>query len=188
MPYVPLRVKSNFSFLEGASHPAELVERAHALGLEALALTDRDGVYGIVQAHVTARELGLKLLIGAEITVGDVARPAETLKRGETRRVVLLAEDRAGYGSLCRLISAGRGRCEKGSSLVSPEEVNAAARGLLALAPDPALMPGLADAYRGRLFAPIARHLSFEEDPKERKLRAVARRLGVPTVAANEIL
>ena len=57
--YVPLWCKSNFSFLEGASHPDELIEEAYRLGLPALAVTDRDGVYGIVRAHVKARELGL---------------------------------------------------------------------------------------------------------------------------------
>ena len=72
MSYVPLWCKSNFSFLEGASHPDELVERAHALGLPALALSDRDGVHGVVRAHVKARELGVSLIVGAEITVGDV--------------------------------------------------------------------------------------------------------------------
>ena len=73
MSYAPLWCKSNFSFLEGASHPDELVERAHALGLPALALTDRDGVHGVVRAHVKARELGVSLIVGAEITVGDGA-------------------------------------------------------------------------------------------------------------------
>jgi error-prone DNA polymerase len=67
--YVPLWVKSNHSFLEGASRPEELVERAHALGLPALAITDRDGVYGAVKAHVRAKELGIKLIVGAELTV-----------------------------------------------------------------------------------------------------------------------
>ena len=70
MSYVPLWCKSNFSFLEGASHPDELVERAHALGLPALALTDRDGVHGVVRAHVKAQELGVSLIVGAEVTVG----------------------------------------------------------------------------------------------------------------------
>ncbi len=68
---VPLWCKSNYSFLEGASHPEELVERAHALGLEALALTDRDGVYGIVRAHVKARELGFKLIVGSEVSIEE---------------------------------------------------------------------------------------------------------------------
>ena len=65
--YVPLWCKSNFSFLEGASHPDELVEEAQRLGLSSLALTDRDGVYGIVRAHVKAQELGLHLIIGSQI-------------------------------------------------------------------------------------------------------------------------
>ena len=82
--YVPLWVKSNFSFLEGASHPDELVEQAHALGLSALALTDRDGVYGIVRAHMRALELGVRLIVGAEVTVEREAG-AEKLRsqRGE---------------------------------------------------------------------------------------------------------
>ena len=74
MSYVPLWCKSNFSFLEGASHPDELVERAHALGIPALALTDRDGVHGVVRAHVKARELGVSLVLGAEVTVGPRRR------------------------------------------------------------------------------------------------------------------
>jgi error-prone DNA polymerase len=67
--YAPLWCKSNFSFLEGASHPDELVEEAHRLGLGSIAITDRDGVSGMVRAHVKARELGIQLLAGAQVTV-----------------------------------------------------------------------------------------------------------------------
>ena len=119
--YVPLWCKSNFSFLEGASHPDELVEEAVRLGLTALALTDRDGVYGVVRAHVKAREVGLKLIIGSEITVDD----------GST--IVLLVQDRGGYANLCRLITKGRRRSEKGESAVSWDEVCAHAPGMIAL-------------------------------------------------------
>jgi error-prone DNA polymerase len=119
--YVPLWCKSNFSFLEGASHPDELVEEAHRLGLPAVALTDRDGVYGVVRAHVKARELGMKLVIGSEVTVDD----------GST--IVLLAQDRAGYANLCRLITKGRLRSEKGESAVTWGEVCAHAAGFVAL-------------------------------------------------------
>ena len=83
--YVPLWCKSNFSFLEGASHPDELVDEAVRLGLPALALTDRDGVYGVVRAHMKAREVGLKLIIGSEISVDDgstiTVLPLTTAKR-----------------------------------------------------------------------------------------------------------
>jgi error-prone DNA polymerase len=119
--YIPLWCKSNFSFLEGASHPDELVEEAHRLGLPAMALADRDGVYGVVRAHVKARELGAKLIIGSEVTVND----------GST--IVLLAQNRGGYANLCRLITKGRLRSEKGESAVTWEEVCAHAAGLIAL-------------------------------------------------------
>src|SRR6187549_617393 len=63
--HAPLWCKSNFSFLEGASHAEELVEEAHRLGLSSIALTDRDGVYGMVRAHTEARKHGLQLICGA---------------------------------------------------------------------------------------------------------------------------
>ena len=67
--YAPLWCKSNFSFLEGASHAEELVEEAHRLGIRSIALTDRDGVSGMVRAHVKAKELGMRLVCGAQVTV-----------------------------------------------------------------------------------------------------------------------
>ena len=67
--YAPLWCKSNFSFLEGASHAEELVEEAHRLGLRSIAITDRDGVYGMVRAHTKAKELGIQLVCGAQLTV-----------------------------------------------------------------------------------------------------------------------
>ena len=134
--YAPLWCKSNFSFLEGASHPDELVEEALRFGLPALALTDRDGVYGVVRAHVRAREVGLKLIIGSEITIDD----------GST--IVLLAQDRGGYANLCRLITKGRLRSEKGESAVSWDEVCAHAQGLIALwGGARSLIVGEADSY-----------------------------------------
>ena len=109
--YVPLFCKSSFSFLEGASQPEELIETASRLGLKSIALTDRDGVYGIVEAHVAAKEAGIKLLVGSEISLDD----------GST--VVLLAANRAGYANLCQLITLGRRRSEKGVSVVGWREV-----------------------------------------------------------------
>src|SRR4029079_13252577 len=67
--YAPRWCKSNFSFLEGASHAEELVEEAHRIGLRSIAITDRDGVYGLVRAHVKAKELGIQLICGAQVTV-----------------------------------------------------------------------------------------------------------------------
>jgi error-prone DNA polymerase len=103
--YAPLWCKSNFSFLEGASHPEELVEACAALGIECLALTDRDGVYGVVEAHVKSRETGVRLIVGSEVTVDDGTA------------IVLLAVDRSGYANLCRLLTRGRRRSPKGERL-----------------------------------------------------------------------
>ena len=113
-PYVPLWCKSNFSFLEGASHPEELVDRAYALGLPAVAISDRDGIYGIVRAFERAKELGMKLLYGAEVTIGG---------DGGHSRIVLLAKSRSGYANLCQLLTKGRLRCAKGESRVELGEV-----------------------------------------------------------------
>ncbi len=121
MSYAALWCKSNSSFLEGASHPEELVEAAHELGLRAIALTDRDGVYGVVRAHEKARERGIQLIHGAQITVDD----------GST--IALLATDRAGYANLCGLITKGRLRSEKGSCQVGWREVCERAGGLIAM-------------------------------------------------------
>src|SRR5688572_25866090 len=67
VPYAELHCRTNFSFLEGASHPHELVEEAAELGYAALAITDRESVAGVVRAHVAAKEVQLKLVIGAAV-------------------------------------------------------------------------------------------------------------------------
>ncbi|MCH9681644.1 MAG: PHP domain-containing protein, partial [Deltaproteobacteria bacterium] len=179
--YVPLWAKSNFSFLEGASHPAQLVERAHELGLPALALTDRDGVYGIVRAHVRAKELGLRMIYGAQVTVQDD-------EDGPQRQVVLLTQDRAGYGTLCQLLSAGRARCPKGRSRVLTAELREAGPGLVALCPEPALMPALREPFGDRLYALVTRHRHDGDAQREQTLRRAASVLGVDVVAGNEVL
>ncbi len=121
LAYVPLWCKSNFSFLEGASDPAEMVEEARHLGLRSIAVTDRDGVHGIVQAHVRARELGIHLIVGSQVTLVD------------NSVLVLLATSREGYANLCRLVTKGRLRCAKGEARVTWIEVAEHAAGLIAL-------------------------------------------------------
>src|SRR5919109_5607139 len=118
MVYVELHAKSNFSFLEGASHAEELVERAGALGYRGLAVTDRNSLAGVVRAHMAAKDAGLPLVIGAEITPAD-APP-----------VVLWATDRASYGRLCRLLTRGRRRAPKGECALTLDDVAEFAEGL----------------------------------------------------------
>ncbi len=118
--YAELHCKTNFSFLQGASHPDELVQRAAELGYHALAVTDVNSLAGVVRAHAAAKGSGLKLIVGAEITPVDA--PA----------VVLWAPDRAAYGRLCRLITRGRRRAAKGECVLTLQDVAEHADGLLA--------------------------------------------------------
>src|SRR5262245_4958386 len=95
--YAELHCLSNFSFLRGASHAEELVERAVELGYAALAITDECSLAGIVRAHVAAKKR-IKLIVGSEVQLEDGPK------------LILLAPDRAAYGALSSLITAGRRR------------------------------------------------------------------------------
>jgi error-prone DNA polymerase len=177
--YVPLWVKSNHSFLEGASFPEELVERAHALGLPAVAITDRDGVYGLVRAHMRAKDLGIRIVTGAQLTV-DV--------EGNAHHVIALAKTRRGYADLCRALSLGHARCEKGVSLITAADLEQAQE-LFFLCTTPATLRVLHATHGpSSLFALCTRHLTDRERPRETRLRSVAQELSVQTVGANEVL
>ena len=119
-PYAELHAKSNFSFLEGASHPDELVNEALAQGYAALAVTDRHSLAGVVRAHVAAKECGLKFIVGTEIHPVD-APP-----------VVLWAPDRAAYARLAKLLSRGCRQAPKGQCQLSIDEIAVGTAGLLA--------------------------------------------------------
>ncbi len=94
--YAELDARSNFSFLEGASHPAELVEQAKALGLAAIGVADRNTLAGVVRAHAAAKLHGVRLLVGCRLTFLDGAE------------LIVYPRDRAAYGRLCRLLSIGK--------------------------------------------------------------------------------
>lgn len=104
MNYAELVCQSNFSFLQGASHPEELVQRAYELGYEAIAITDECSVSGIVKAyaHIKKNDLGIKLIVGARF------------KYENNIDFVLLSPSRRAYAELCRVITNSRSRCEKG--------------------------------------------------------------------------
>ena len=120
MRYAELHCKTNFSFLMGASHAEELALRAKELGYHALAVTDLNSLAGVVRAHIVAKEQGLKLLIGAELTPADA--PA----------VVVWATDRKAYGRLSRLLTVGRRRAEKGECHLTFDDIAAYSEGLIA--------------------------------------------------------
>src|SRR6476646_10073563 len=136
MPYAELHCKTNFSFLEGASHPDELVRQAVELEYHALAITDRNSVAGVVRAHIAAKDIGLPLVLGAEVTPTDAPH------------VILWATNRASYGRLCRLITRGRRRVPKGECALVLEDIAEFSEGLIAgviMDKQPPALPGVLD-------------------------------------------
>ena len=133
--YAELHCRSNFSFLSAASHPEELVSRAAQLGYAALAITDECSLAGVVRAHGAARQLGLHLVVGAEmqLTLPVAGRGAPGGAGGASgagngegaphARLVLLAQSRRGYGNLSQWITVARRRAAKGRYLAHPSDV-----------------------------------------------------------------
>lgn len=198
--YAELHCKTNFSFLEGASHAQELVERAAELGYAALAVTDRNTLAGVVRAHAAARTHGLPLIIGAEITLQD-APP-----------VVLWAPDRAAYGRLARLITLGRRRAGKGACVLCFDDLAQHAQGLLAglvataqwepgPAPDRGAAPTAApattwrdalsqfrDLFGDRGYLLAAFHRGPDDQRQLDELLSQSRRSRLPLVASGNVL
>jgi error-prone DNA polymerase len=113
-PYVELHTASAFSFLQGASLPEALVDRAAELGFDAVALLDRDGVYGVPRFHKAATAAGLRPIVGAELTLrkSDVRRQKSDGERTSAFRLQtsdfvlpVLCENQEGYRNLCRLVT-----------------------------------------------------------------------------------
>jgi len=115
-PYAELFCLSNFSFLQGASHAEELVARAAQLGYFALALTDECSLAGVVRAHAEARKTGLPLIVGAHFHLKDPGGASAP-------SLILLAQNRNGYGNLSELITLGRTRSEKGTYYLTPGDL-----------------------------------------------------------------
>ncbi len=189
--YAELRCRSCFSFLEGASHPEELVARAAELGLAALALSDRNGLQGMVRAHVEAKRLGFPLLVGAELAVAD-------LGRGRPGWLTLLALDREGYANLCRLITSAHGGDPATASAGrrDPEAVRVAQRllgeragGLFALygGHDGEAAAQLRDLFGRRLALTVSRHHVAGDEARVAASRSIGERLSIPVAVVNDV-
>jgi error-prone DNA polymerase len=180
--YAELHALSNFTFLKGASHPEELVETAAQLGYAALAITDECSLSGIVRAHVTAKECGLKKLI-----IGSEFRLESGLK------LVALAQNHAGYTQLCQLITAGRRAAVKGSYKLTADNFSDGLRDCLLLwVPGNQLQLAVADrwiidAFHDRLW--IAVELLADGLQKQRLsyLRNSGKAYGLPLVASGDV-
>jgi error-prone DNA polymerase len=179
--YAELHCLSNFTFLTGASHPEELVQRAHEQGYAALALTDECSLAGVVRAHGEAKACGLKLIVGSEIRLQDGLR------------LVLLAADRDGYGDLCELITRGQRRAEKGRYLLERSDLGPGLDGCLVLwLPDDGVDPEpglwLVGRFPGRVWIGVELHRSGRDRARLAALEVLGKRCGIPLVAAGGVL
>ena len=182
-PYAELQVTSNFSFLRGASHPEELVERAAELGYRALAVTDRNSLAGIVRAHAAARKAGLRLVVGARLDLED--GPSLLAYPG----------DRAAYGRLSTLLTRGKRRAKKGECRLTLADLLAHAEGQLVMALPPEefgedferALGELKSVLGDRLY--LAAHHLYRGDDSARlqQLAELAGRLRISLVATNDV-
>jgi error-prone DNA polymerase len=206
-PFVPLWCSSAFSFLLGASHPAELVEQAVSLGCAGIALTDRDSLGGVVEAWQTTREqegrepggrtadgADLPLIVGAEVTVsrGDPSAAYALEPGAGWFRILLYATSREGYGNISELISRGRLRRPKGESLVTIAEVAELSDDVLLIWNEEsgtrADLAALLPAFPGRAWVGISRHFRSRERRTEAVLCAAATKFDLPVVALPRVL
>jgi error-prone DNA polymerase len=199
--YIELHAASAFSFLQGASLPEALVDRAAALDYPALALLDRDGVYGAPRFHKAARAAGIRPIIGAELTIYS-APPKNSefrIQNSECRWTLpVLCESQEGYRNLSRLITRMKLRAPKGEGALALEELDGFTKGLIALAGRPALdtrhfgVGGLLDRIvgvfgRDRTFIELQRHARRDEEADNQGLIAMASAFRVPLVATGGV-
>lgn len=207
MEYVELHCHSNFSLLDGASHPEDLVARAVELDMPALGLTDHDAVYGVVRFVKAADVAGIHPIVGVELTIGE----QPILSRGQAPRstvghLTLLVENEIGWGNLCRLISRARRDMPKGQAALLVDDLVGCIDGLIALSGcrkgeiTAALLrrdwDGARDAARHyrdlfggpeRFWIELQHHLRPEDETLVAHLAGLAEHLGVGCVATNNV-
>ncbi|MFM0008445.1 error-prone DNA polymerase, partial [Paraburkholderia dipogonis] len=197
--YAELFCLSNFSFLHGASHAEELSERAAQLGYSALAVTDECSLAGVVRAHVAAKETKLPFIVGSFFRLVNAdGTPAFGL--------ILLAQNREGYGNLSELITLARTRATKGEYRLTPQDLSRPEkeyrhlRGmpdcLAILVPDfpanedalTAQVEWLDDTFTGRAWVGLVLHQRAMDDIHRGSVEFIARNLDVPVVALGQVV
>ena len=212
--YVELHSRSAFSFLEGTSLPEELVAACAGLNMSAMALLDRDGVYGAPRFHMAAKKAGAKAHIGTEVTTvcgasecrsRHLERSKGSLFLNGSFRLPLLISSRVGYQNLCRLITKMKLRAKKDEGAIREEELEEHADGLICLTggDDGPLAAALArggfeEALRhvdrltqifghNHIYVELQRHLHRDEEARNRAAIEIARSLHLPLLATNGV-
>ena len=195
MSYIELHAASAFSFLQGASLPEAIVDRAAELGYEAVALLDRDGLYGAPRFHKAATAAGVRPIIGAELTLRGTS---EVGLRASEFALAVLCESADGYKNLCRLVTRMKMRAPKGEGALTLEELDGCVSGLVALVGRTALdgrrhgVGGLIDRLigifgRDQVFVELQRHYRRDEERDNEALVSLAGAFRVPTIVTNGV-
>ena len=192
--FVELHAQSAFTFLEGAEQPETLVNEAARLGMPAIALVDRDGVYGAPRFHRAAEQAGLRAIVGSELTLADGSR------------LPVLVEDVEGYRNLCRLVTRLKRGAPKGAGRLTLDDLAAYAGGLVCLTGGRhgplagavtrgdretarAILDRLAGLFgRDGCFVEVQRHLDRDQERDLERLVTLARAARLPVLAANQPL
>ncbi|HTL10680.1 MAG TPA: PHP domain-containing protein, partial [Chitinophagaceae bacterium] len=189
MLYTELQVTSNFSFLRGASHPAELVEQAALLGYGSIGITDRNTFAGIVRAHTAAKKSGIRLLPGCRIDLQD----------GPS--LLAYPTDKKAYAQLSALLSAGNLRTEKGDCLLYKADIYSAGSGIQWIVIPPAQLDAnfqfpssfvealqeYREAFGFQLQLAATRRYMGDDSKQLYRLEALATTLSVPLLATNDV-
>jgi len=194
MPYIELHGRSAFSFLRGSSLPEHLAERAGKQGLSAMALCDRNGVYGAPRFYGAAQEHGIRAIVGSELTLED----------GSVLPVLVM--NRTGYRNLCRMITRAQLRAPKGESRILWPELEEFHEGLIALTGDSegplysalyradrhraaGILGKITGAFgRDHVYVELQRHRVPNEERITEGLKELAESHGLPLVATNGVL
>lgn len=196
--YAELQACSHYTFLRGASAPEDLVQRAHDLGYQAVAITDECTLAGVVKAHMAAKLLGIHLVIGSQmvVTPEDGSSPFD---------LIILAMSHHGYGNLSELITVARMRAEKGSYLVRPRDIAAPVGDLVHLRGMHDCQFILAPRYNaacdevarqaawlvqcvpGRARIALTLHHRGRDEQHRKLVTAIAHEYGMPVVATGDV-
>ncbi len=175
---------TNYSFLRGASHPAEMVQRAQHLGMAGIGIADRNSVAGVVRAHMAWREMGglasgFRLIVGARLVFAD-----------DTPDVIAYPASRTGWGRLTRLLTLGNRRTVKGDCILHLDDLIAYANDLLLIVTgaDKAVLERLSSAYPGTVWLAATMHRAGADARRLAGLQALSAETRVPLIATNDAL
>ncbi|WP_066557212.1 error-prone DNA polymerase [Croceicoccus bisphenolivorans] len=184
LPFAEPIAATNYSFLHGASHPAEMVRQAHALGIAGIGIADRNTVAGVVKAHIAWRDLGgmesgLRLAVGARLVFAD-----------GTPDVVVYPATRHGWGRLTRLLTLGNRRAKKGDCTLYLSDLVAHAQDMLLIVtrPDEAVLQQLSSVCPGAVWLMVSMLRTGADARKLVGAQALSAKIEVPLIACNDAL